>query len=436
MRDSGREIDESSRRWADARDGRAFSAQTRTPTEEQDVSGFPPQLGSVHRATVQSVRPFGIFVRLEGYSRDGLVHCSQVSEDIELAREDEDEMKVKALEFVARKGETVWVKVVEVKEEPGAKPRIGCSMKAVSQEDGADLDPGGHLAAVGGRGGHRALKEGAPEPNSIHQATVKSIKPYGVFVQLDGWRRNGLVAISQVCEHMGVARDDSDEEKVATIQGVVSLDDRVWVKVVEVTEDDRGPRIGCSMKLVSQADGKDLDPNGLHYKPRGEAPTGSRAPIGQTAGVAHGSKIDWGHLAAGEYQHGDQSRHYDILPDEDEEEPGNTGRAGAAPRRVPSPAMAMAPQGRGRGMTAPAWMTNPQPSSLGAPPEPKGGGSPPKISSVEEALAILERYKKRDKEKKKKRKKHHKEKKERKSKHKSKHKSRRREDSSGSSGSG
>jgi hypothetical protein len=31
-------------------------------------------------------------------------------------------------------------------------------------------------------------------------------------------------------------------------------------QVVEVGHDDRGPKIGCSMKLVDQADGTDLDP--------------------------------------------------------------------------------------------------------------------------------------------------------------------------------
>ena len=36
------------------------------------------------------------------------------------------------------------------------------------------------------------------------------------------------------------------------------MDERIWVKVVEVGEDERGPRIGCSLKLVSQSDGRDL----------------------------------------------------------------------------------------------------------------------------------------------------------------------------------
>ena len=35
----------------------------------------------------------------------------------------------------------VWVKVVEIRDDGGGNPKINCSMKAVSQEDGADLDP-------------------------------------------------------------------------------------------------------------------------------------------------------------------------------------------------------------------------------------------------------------------------------------------------------
>lgn len=38
--------------------------------------------------------------------------------------------------------------------------------------------------------------------------------------------------------------------------------DVTFVQVVEVGEDDRGrgPKIGCSLKLVDQSDGTDLDP--------------------------------------------------------------------------------------------------------------------------------------------------------------------------------
>eukprot|EP00873_Tetraselmis_striata_P025706 jgi/Tetstr1/445970/TSEL_000299.t1 len=370
----------------------------------------PPEVGRILQATVRSVRPFGIFVRMRGFSRDGLVHSTQVSADIEIARDDEDDMKVKAMEFVAAPGEEVWVKVMEVREEQPGRFRIGCSMKAVSQEDGTDLDPGGHLAGRrgGGGGGGGDLKEGAPELYSIHEATVKSIKPYGLFVQLDGWRRYGLVPNSQVSDHLGLTRDDSDAEKVATLEGVVSVEERIWVKVVETTEDERGVRIGCSMKLVAQGDGQDLDPTNLQYRPRGEAGPGGRAPVGKAAGAVKGTTIDWGHLAAGEYQHGDQRKKYDILADEEEGAGPSQGRPppghSGLPPPLPLPPAMMAPRGRGRGMTMPAWMTSGEPpSALGAPPPPE---EPAAIGSVEEALAILERFKKHGKSSKEHKKKH------------------------------
>jgi len=56
------------------------------------------------RACAQSIRPFGVFVELEGRRRHGLVHVSQVAAEVSFAREDEDADKVKALEFYAPVG--------------------------------------------------------------------------------------------------------------------------------------------------------------------------------------------------------------------------------------------------------------------------------------------------------------------------------------------
>ena len=47
----------------------------------------PPPLHSVQKGRVVSVRPFGLFVRMEGFARDGLVHMSQVSDDLTFQRE-------------------------------------------------------------------------------------------------------------------------------------------------------------------------------------------------------------------------------------------------------------------------------------------------------------------------------------------------------------
>lgn len=47
----------------------------------------------------------------------------------------------------------VWVKVVEVRDDGSGQPKINCSMKVVSQEDGSDLDPTNAAANRGGGGG-------------------------------------------------------------------------------------------------------------------------------------------------------------------------------------------------------------------------------------------------------------------------------------------
>ena len=78
-------------------------------------------------------------------------------------------------------------------------------------------------------------------------------------------------------------KEDSDEAKIAALGQVLAVGEAVWVKVTEIKDadpgSDRGPKIGCSIKLVSQRDGQDLDPHGLKYKPRqgdGGPPTNRR----------------------------------------------------------------------------------------------------------------------------------------------------------------
>ncbi len=86
-----------------------------------------------------------------------------MSEEIQLARDDEDDMKQKALEFAAPPGQDVWVKVTEVSPDmAGGGFRVHGSMKVVEQDSGRDLDPSGALAAAGrGGGGGRGCSAGA-----------------------------------------------------------------------------------------------------------------------------------------------------------------------------------------------------------------------------------------------------------------------------------
>ena len=51
---------------------------------------------------------------------------------------------------------------------------------------------------------------------------------------LDGFRRNGLVPTHQVGNFLEFSKEDTDEDKVAGMEGVVSRGETVWVKVVEL----------------------------------------------------------------------------------------------------------------------------------------------------------------------------------------------------------
>jgi len=220
-----------------------------------------------------SVRPFGVFVELEGFRKQGLVHHSQISEEVRFGRDDDDETRVKSLEYFLPPGETTFVKVLEIRGE-GRDAKIGCSMKAVDQKHGTDLDPDNLLFNGGGTGTERhrggASSDLAPALYSIHKGTIQSVKPFGVFVQLEGFRKYGLVHTSQISDHLTFTAADSDADRIAAVSEVVGTQgEKVWVKVVDVTEDERGPKIACSLKLVSQRDGADLDPHNVKYKPRG-----------------------------------------------------------------------------------------------------------------------------------------------------------------------
>lgn len=120
-------------------------------------SDKPPEVGSVHDAVVERIQPYGVFVRLAGFRKFGLVHSRQVrlklcchgfkislvpcpclqrcqvklcgdgelassqlptrlqvSDHLEFGKEDTDEEKISALSSILAIGEACKVKVVEV----------------------------------------------------------------------------------------------------------------------------------------------------------------------------------------------------------------------------------------------------------------------------------------------------------------------------------
>ena len=143
----------------------------------------------------------------------------------------------------------------------------------------------------------------------------------------------------------------------------------------------RGPKIACSIKLVNQRDGTDLDPHSLKYRPRGpghESGT-ARGMVGASVGVAAANgMVHWGHLAAGARLSSDK---YGFVV-EDDEEPQQAPGAGRADAASPG-SKSRAPLGRGRSIVQPAWMTR---GVAREAPDTKA------VGSVEEALAILEKF--------------------------------------------
>ena len=63
------------------------------------------------------------------------------------------------------------------------------------------------------------------------------------------------------------------------------------MQIVDVSEEPgQKMKVACSIKLVDQREGTDLDPTNTKYQPRGEGPPGGhgRGPITASAAVAKG----------------------------------------------------------------------------------------------------------------------------------------------------
>ena len=318
---------------------------------------------------MEFLKPFGAFVSLPGFRRHGLVAPNAVSADFRFSRDDADEAKLQALSWACPLRSRVFVKVTDVQPDArgGNQLRISLSMRAVDQTTGADMDPDNRDAAAA------SASDAAPLLGAVLGGSVLQLRPFGIFVSLDGYRKNGLVHSSQVSEHLRFSRDDADGEKVAALSGVLSVGERVFVKVVEVETDDSGRlKLGCSLKLVDQRTGADLDPSGKAYRPRGARLTGDEEGEGQRRREA-GGLVDWGHHAASVKQL-DGGSYNLVASDED----GGAEAPGVDPRLVPS----IHAERRNAAGGEAAFLL--------------GGEGECAIGSREEAEAILERHRRKE----------------------------------------
>ena len=172
----------------------------------------PPALHSIARAVVRAVKPYGVFARPEGRARDVLVPSHQVSENLRFDKEDDDAARVAGVEGVVTRGDAVFVKIVEIKDDPrdaAGPPRVTASMKLCDQGSGADLDPdGARYRPAGDRGaegdaGARDRRVGAGAGDRVrasgvidwghHAGDVKQMRLLGDGEPPDGGARYDLL---------------------------------------------------------------------------------------------------------------------------------------------------------------------------------------------------------------------------------------------------
>ena len=73
----------------------------------------------------------------------------------------------------------------------------------------------------------KTLKDAPPAVGEIVSGLVARITNFGCFVQLEGYRRDGLVHISQI-----------SNTRVSDVNDAVAVELPVWVKVIEVSPGD------------------------------------------------------------------------------------------------------------------------------------------------------------------------------------------------------
>ena len=305
-----------------------------TRRDRRAAPATPFAVGDIVRGVVRTVQPFGVFVRIDGCTKDALVHKDVAHVDVKFAKDDDPDAVKHSLEYFFPAGHVVYGKVTSIR----GDGKVSLDAAAACQETGKDLDPtGARNARKRDRGGAGDGEDGrprfggggggggAPEVGRVYKATVRVVKPIGAFVDIDGFRRGGLVHRSQISQYLDVPRDTDDDAKIAIISGVLGIGDPAYVKVMDVerSENGRDVRVSLSMKYVDQGTGEDMDPNNLNYDPPFRGGGGGRggdryAPVGANAAdTVKAGAIRWGHHAGDVKQYGSGGQQYDLVLDDD-----------------------------------------------------------------------------------------------------------------------
>lgn len=156
--------------------------------------------------------------------------------------------------------------------------------------------------------------EGLPPMYSIAKGEVVSVQTYGAFVRLPGYKKEGLVHVSE----MSASRVENASE-------LVDVGEQVWIKVIG--REIRGDKVklSFSMKAVNQGTGRDLDPNNVmadqdaRRRKQFRDHTGNRITLEAVLNTTCSKCGCKGHFTKDCFSA--PGLQYTLLPDEDDEEP-------------------------------------------------------------------------------------------------------------------
>lgn len=154
-------------------------------------------------------------------------------------------------------GDTNWQRMYSDDEDAfgvgGRSPSPGDGRSERRRDDDRGPKGGSKGGDKGRQDRRRTTGREIPKLYSIHKGTVARVQDYGAFVRLgDGSRyKDGLLHISRL----------SASGRVEAVADVLAQDDAVWVKVVEVREEEG--KFSLDMRFVGQRDGEDQDPNNV-----------------------------------------------------------------------------------------------------------------------------------------------------------------------------
>jgi len=168
--------------------------------------------------------------------------------------------------------------------------------------------------------------EGLPPLYGISKGEVVSVQTYGAFVRLPGYKKEGLVHVSE----MSATRVENASE-------IVDVGETVWIKVIGREIQGEKVKLSFSMKAVNQGTGRDLDPNNVmaeqdaRRRRNFKDHTGNRITLDAVLNTTCSKCGCKGHFTKDCFSA--PGLQYALLPEEDDEEPRQQQTPSVAPQQ-------------------------------------------------------------------------------------------------------